>query len=159
MRQALKLLHELGAIGVIGSLATYGILVASASVRAPAEYAAVRHGIAAISKWLLVPSLAVVLVTGLLAVAAHRPFLDARWVWVKALLGLSMFEGTLGAVAANAQRGADLSAKALAAPVDAAMMADLVRSEWIGLLTIGVLSIANVVLGVWRPRLRRRDQK
>jgi hypothetical protein len=156
MRQTLKLLHELGAAGLIGTLAAYFVLVAFVPVHGVADYAVVRASIAALSKWLLMPSLAVVLISGLLAIAAHRPFMEARWVWVKALLGLSMFEGTLGAVAANAQRGTDLSARALAGSVDPTLMKDLAHSEWIGLSTIAVLAIANIVLAVWRPRLRRR---
>lgn len=157
MRQTLKFLHELGAAGLLGTLAAYFVLVAFVPVHGVSDYAVVRACISALSKWLLMPSLAIVLISGLLAIAAHRPFMEARWVWVKALLGLSMFEGTLVAVAANAQRGADLSARALAGSVDPALMAELAHSERIGLSTITILALANVVLAVWRPRLRRRE--
>jgi hypothetical protein len=44
-------------------------------------YAAVRSAIAALVKWLLVPSLALVLVSGLLAIALNRAYRDAGWAW------------------------------------------------------------------------------
>lgn len=156
LKRVLKLLHVLSAAGVLGALSTHLILLLTAGNSSPIAYAAVRAGIAAVSKWLLLPSLALVLITGLLAIAAHRPFIDARWVWVKALLGLSMFEGTLVAVQANARRGAELSAAALTGPGDPMAMQELLRQEWGGLWIILTIAVANVVLGVWRPRLRRQ---
>jgi hypothetical protein len=50
---------------------------------------------------------------------------------------------------------AELSAGALDGRADPALMAELLRTEWIGLWTILVLSLLNVVLGVLRPRLGR----
>jgi heme A synthase len=67
MKQLLKFLHVLGAIGVIGALAAHMALVVTAAQKFGAEYAAVRFGIEAISKWMLVPSLALVLVAGCVA--------------------------------------------------------------------------------------------
>ena len=51
------------------------------------------------------------LVTGLLAMAVHRPFQELRWVWVKALLGISMFEATLAIIQAKGADAARISAK------------------------------------------------
>lgn len=159
MKQLLKFLHVLGAIGVIGALAAHMALVVTAAQKFGAGYAAIRFGIEAISKWMLVPSLALVLVSGLLAIAAHRPFIDARWAWVKALLGLSMFEGTLIVVQGNAVRVSELAQKAIAGGTEPALMAEALHSEWMGLWTIMVLALANVLLGVWRPPLRRRPAR
>ena len=66
-RRIFKALHELGAVGVMGSFAAFLVLVATAPDPAEslAGYAAVRNGIAAVSRWVLVPSLLLVLCSGL----------------------------------------------------------------------------------------------
>jgi hypothetical protein len=155
-RKLIKALHEIGAIGVMGALAAYLVLVATAPEQSLAGHAAVRQGIAAVSKWLLVPSLLLVLVTGLLAIAANRAYMDAGWAWIKAILGIVIFEGTLMNIDGTAQRAASLTAAAAAGEGDAALLAALLRTEWLGLWTMIALSVANIVIAVWRPRLRRQ---
>ena len=127
----------------MGALASHLILITTTSTHSLAEYAALRHGIAAIAKWLLLPSLLGVLVCGLLPMAVHRPFQNARWAWTKAALGLAMFEGTLGAVQSTARRAAELSAKAVTDASVFAPLADLLRHEWIGLWTIMVALVGE----------------
>lgn len=157
MKRLLKFLHTVGAIGVLGALAAHLVLVAIAPGDSPTAFAAVRSGIYAISRWILLPSLLIVLTSGLFAMAIHRPFMEARWAWLKAFTGISMFEGTLNAVQSNAQRGAELAARALEGNGDPASMAALLHHEWMGLWTIGAIAMANVALGVWRPRLRGKS--
>jgi hypothetical protein len=152
----LKALHELGAVGVMGSFAACLVLVATAPSQPPAAYAAVRHGIAAIAQWLLVPSLGLVLVSGLLALAINKAYHDAGWAWLKALLGIGMFEGTLLTVGASARRAADLSAMAASGAPDPAQLAEVLRTEWGGLWLLLSLALANIVLAVWRPKFSRR---
>lgn len=93
--------------------------------------------------------MAVVVVSGLLALAATRGYLDAGWAWLKALLGLSVFEATL-VVVGSAQRQAEL----LAAAPD--QLDALLRAERHTLVLLIGLSIVNVVLAVWRPKLAWR---
>ena len=155
-RRILKILHELGAIGLTGGLATHMILLATAPDDSMADYAIVRSNIEAISRWLLVPSLAIALVSGLLAMAASSSFQSAGWVWTKAILGLPMFEGTLATIDSTAKRAAALSAQAAAGDVDPALLSEMLAREWRALWLIMGLAIAQTVLGVWRPRLRRR---
>ncbi len=156
LQRLLKALHELGSIGVVGSFAACIVIRVTAPPRQSlSAYAAASHAIAAICQWLLVPSLAAALLSGLLAIAANRAFINAGWAWVKALLGISMFEGTLLTVSASARHAADLSALAAAGSPDPVQLAEVLRTEWGGLWILLTLSIANIVLGVWRPRFSR----
>ena len=156
MKRFLKFLHTLAAIGLTGALATYIILLGTAPEPSSlAEYAAVRQGIAAVGTWLLLPSLLVVLSSGLLSIAAHRPFLEARWAWVKALLGLAMFEGTLMGIQGPAEHAVSITGKALAGDIDPARVPDLLHDEWRTLWFILALAVANVALAIWRPGLRK----
>jgi hypothetical protein len=155
LRRLLKILHEVSAAGVVGSFGCCLILVVTASKSSLIAYAASRQAIAAICRWLLVPSLAVVLISGLLALAANRSYANAGWAWVKALLGVSMFEGTLLTVAASARHAAELSDLAVSGAANAAQLAEVLRTEWGGLWLLLAVSLGNIVLGVWRPRLGR----
>jgi hypothetical protein len=155
--RVLKALHELGAVGVMGALAACLVLLVSAPQDSLEGYAAIRRGMDAIARWLLVPSLAVVLISGLLSIAANRVYMDAGWAWLKALLGIAMFEGTLLNIQATARKVMELSQAAVASgQSDAAALAPLLRTEWLGLWTMLALSFVNLLLAVWRPRLRRR---
>jgi hypothetical protein len=155
----LKTLHQLSAIGVMGSLACCVVLAATAPDDSLQGFLAVRNGIDAICRWLLVPSLAVVAVSGLLGIAANKAYIDAGWAWIKAVLGIVMFEGTLLTVQGNAHRAAELAAQAVATgATDSAALEPLLRSEWNGLWMMLALSFANIVLAVWRPRFSRRRE-
>jgi hypothetical protein len=139
-----------------GALAAYMVLLATAPHDSPSEYALLRRHIELLSGWLLVPSLALVLLTGLLSMAVHTPFQNARWAWLKLALGLPVFEGTLVTIDGTAQQAAALSARAAAGELDAAAVPALVAHEWNTLWIIMALALAQTVIGVWRPRLRSR---
>lgn len=155
-RRTVKLLHTLGAIGLTGGLAAYMVLLATAPQDSLDAYADVRHSIRILSKWLIVPSLAVVMVSGLLSISVHPAFVNARWVWVKAALGLPTFEGTLVIIDGTAQRAARLAAQAADGGAGPERIGELMGNEWWGLWWIMVLVVASTAVGVWRPRLRRR---
>lgn len=156
-RRLLKALHILGAIGFMGGLAAILVLVANTAVEPTASFAAVRNGIALINKWLLTPSLLIVLVSGLLAIAATNAYKDAGWAWMKALLGVVTFEGTLLTIVGSGRKAAEQAAAAVAGQADAmTQVTALLRTErgaaW---LMLG-LGFINIVLAIWRPRFTRR---
>jgi len=70
---------------------------------------------------ILLPSIALALVRGLLAMAFNPAFHNAGWAWLKLISGVLVFEGTLVYVQAPMQRG-DLQAEdalATASPTEA----------------------------------------
>ena len=156
MRKALKFFHTLASCGLIGALVCYMIVLVKAPHGTVSTYADMRQTISALCNYLLLPSLGIALVTGLLSMAVHRPFQDMRWAWVKALLGLSMFESTLAIIQAKANYAATVSTKIAAGEAMAAELATALSSEWNSLMAIMALSIANIVLGIWRPPLKNR---
>ncbi|MEM7746677.1 MAG: hypothetical protein AAGB04_05475 [Pseudomonadota bacterium] len=156
MRKLFKFLHSLASCGLIGGLVCYMIVLLTTPQATASTYADMRVTIAAISNYLLLPSLAVALVTGLMSMAVHSPFREFRWVWVKALLGLSMFEATLAIVQSKANYAASVAAKIAQGQARAEDLVVALTYEWYSLWAILGLSVANVVLGVWRPTLKRR---
>jgi hypothetical protein len=155
LKRLLKILHEIGAVGVMGSIAACLVLVLKGPTQPLVAYAAVRQAIAVITQWLLLPSLVIVLLSGLLAIAATSAFQNAAWAWVKGLLGLSVFEATLVTINASARRAAELAAMAATGQGDAAQLAQTLRTEMGGLWLLLALSLVNIVLAVWRPQLYR----
>lgn len=158
-RQVFRGGHHLGSAGVIGAFAACLTMVLSAPEPALSleAYAASRASIAIVCKWVLVPSLLLVLVSGLAALGANPAYHDAGWAWLKALTGLAMFEGTLLTVDATARQAAELTAAAAASGIlDTSALESLISRERGGLWGLLAIAVANVVLGVWRPRLSRR---
>ncbi len=59
-RRVIKILHELGSSGMLGALLAHGALLGAATVSDAVAYAAIRHGIDLVARFVRVPSLAVV---------------------------------------------------------------------------------------------------
>ncbi len=160
MKRTLKFIHSISGTGVIGALAAMILLLTiTPEPTSLEEFAQMRKGIGQITNYLLFPSLGVVLVSGLLSMAVHRPFHNKGWAWMKLGLGVSMFEGTLFAVHGPARKAALESQRALTENIDPAALAALVEGEWGSLWVIMGVSVANVALAVWRPRFSRRPKK
>lgn len=155
-KRFMKLLHSLSSIGLTGGLATYMLVLwAGPDISSLAEYSAMRQSLAMVAKWLLVPSMLVVLVSGLWAMAIHYPYHEAPWVWLKALSGILIFEATLASIDAPAQGAAEAALAAVNGEIDSAQLAKLVRDEWGAWWMILALNVANIVLATWRPRFSR----
>jgi len=120
-----------------------------------AEYVALREGLATLSKWLIVPSLAATLLTGILAMIAHFPFQDRGWVWAKAGSGLLAFEASLATIDGPARAAAAAGRRALSGDIDPQALAGMIDDSWGAWWVLLVIFSANVILGVWRPRFSR----
>jgi hypothetical protein len=156
LRRFLKFAHTLGAIGMMGALACLLALLWFAPPQASLEgYAAARAGIGAVAKWVFMPSLGLTLIAGLLAIAASPAFHNAGWAWLKAATGILLFESGFVGVLGPMEREAARSAKVFAGE-NVTSLAPIFSSERNVLIVLFLLSLANVVLGVWRPRLVRQ---
>ena len=108
----------------------------------------------AIGTWIFLPSLAVTLVSGLLAIGLNRAYHNAGWAFVKLATGVLIFESGLVGVLGPIQDEAERSAGAVASPADTTLAGSLALERntlWV-LLAVGVM---NVALAIWRPRLTR----
>lgn len=157
MKRTLKFLHEVGTVGVMGAVAAQIVLASIGPNLPAAEHAVLRQGILALARWLLLPSLGLVLLSGVFAMAVHKPFHNADWAWVKALMTPLVLEGTFIAVEGPARAAAKLSKRVAEGDEAAeAALANTLGHEWWGLWIVMLLFAAQIVLAVYRPRLRPR---
>jgi uncharacterized membrane protein len=154
MKRVMKGLHTFGAIGMTGGYLAFVVLIYAAEARPPAEALVLREAIGRLFTVLIVPSVALALVTGLLAMALRPAFINAGWVWLKLSTTVVALEGSFGMQA----RARDVEAlvRALArGEGEARELAGLAGREKGALAMLLVIAGANVVLGVWRPKLGR----
>ncbi|MGE8130859.1 hypothetical protein ACQKQD_28145 [Methylobacterium sp. NPDC080182] len=159
MRRLLKFLHTMGSAGLLGAMASLVVMLSLAPApSALTGYAAMRGAMGAVATWIFLPALAVTLMSGLLAMALNRAFLNAGWAWVKLATGVLMFEGGLVYVQGPMKQEAEQSARALAGLVDPAVLAVSLTGEHGTLWVLLAVATANVALGIWRPRILRIPQ-
>lgn len=164
MQRLMKFLHTMAAIGLLGSIACLLVMLAVVPVPATdslASYAEARKAMAAVARYVFLPSLALTLVTGLMAIAINRVFKTSGWALVKLATGILMFEGGLIGVEGPMQREAERAREALAGTADLSSLAANLSGEQLALWVMFAVATLNVALGVWRPtRIRwRRDRE
>jgi Predicted integral membrane protein (DUF2269) len=152
MRKALKILHTVAAAGLIGGLGAYVVLLLAHPQGTPGAYADLRQVLGAVGNFLLIPSLGIALVTGLVSMAVHGPFVNQGWAWLKAGLGILMFRGVLMLVGSMADYAAVVARRIADGEAERRVLDAALAHEWSVLGMVMALSVANVVLGVWRPR-------
>ncbi len=155
LRRLMKFLHTAGAIGLMGSMACF--LVMLSMLPAPeriAEYALMRGTMGQIAKWIFLPSIALTLVAGLLSMAVNRAFHNAGWALTKLATGVLIFEWGFVAVQGPMEQEAELSAQVLAGQGNPAELAQTLGAEWNSLWILLGVAAVNVVLGIWRPRFK-----
>ena len=153
LRLGTKTLHEIASIGFGGALAACLVINLVPNRASSERFAAARKVFAAIAQYVLFPSMGIFVVSGLIYLAATRSYANAGWAWVKALLGLSVFEATLLIVGSGRQQ-----AELAAAAANATLLDSPLRSERNTLWLLIAVSVANVVLAVWRPRLTTKGR-
>ena len=157
LRRILKLTHTLGSIGMAGGIAAIMLLLGTGpDVAASAEYLALREGTYAISHSLVLPSMALIFLSGVLAMAVHFPYQNALWVWLKLGAGFLIFESMLATLDAPARRAVESTRKALEGQLTEPELVAAIVNPWGAWWVILVLVALNVVLAIWRPRFRRR---
>ncbi|TNC13383.1 hypothetical protein FF100_11255 [Methylobacterium terricola] len=160
MRRLMKFLHTMGAIGLMGAMASLVVMlgVVPPPSSALTGYALMRGAMAAVATWVFLPSLALMLVAGLLAIALTRAFQNAGWAWVKLATGVLMFEYGFVGVQGPMQAEAERAAQAVLGRADPATLAGSLGAERGTLWVLLAIATLNVALGVWRPRILRRPQ-
>ncbi len=154
MRRLMKFLHTIGAIGLMGAMACLIVLLGfMPRPTALQEYALMSAAIGGIATWVFFPSLALTLIAGLLAIAVNRAYHSAGWAWAKLATGIIIFEWGFTAVLGPLQEEAEASARVLAGEADPATLVLSMSSERNSLWVLLAVAAANVVLGIWRPRL------
>jgi len=146
----------MGAIGLMGAMAC--LLSLFSFIPSPtslSEYGLMRAAMDGIATWIFLPSFGLTLISGLLAMAVNRTYHSAGWAWAKLLSGVLVFEWGFAAIQGPMRQEAELSARALVHEVDPTTLGASLDAEWRSLWVMLALAAANVILGVWRPRLTR----
>ena len=148
LRLTAKALHDIASIAFGGGLVACLVINLIASRMSISEFAASRQVFAAIAQYVLIPAVAVVALSGLVAMMATRGYQDAGWAWVKAVLGISVLVATFRVVGSSTT-----SSELAAVAADPGALAVLLRSERNMLWLLIALCVVNVVLAVWRPKM------
>jgi hypothetical protein len=155
-KNLVKLMHYAGLVGLAGGVLIALVLADTVDATSPGRSATVHAAVAHVGATVIVPSMVIVLLSGMLLVVARPQLIGARWVWLKAVLGLILggvvllaLQPALRAAAAMAADGA-LGERAMGSL--AAVVGAEVRAATITL----VLVVAAAVVAIWRPRLGRR---
>lgn len=154
MSRLSKFLHTVGAIGLAGAMVSLLVLLlALPDTTAVAPYASMRAAMRAIADYILLPSLAITILSGFLSFAMSQAYMNAGWAIAKLASGIVLFEGTLVAVHGPMRRAAEQSAKALADGEVEVVLSGGMSNEWLGISVVLAVAVINVALGVWRPRI------
>jgi hypothetical protein len=155
MRRLMKFLHTMGAIGLMGSMAC--LLVLLGFMPEPAslsEYARLRAAMGGIAQWIFLPSLALTLIAGLAAIALNRSYDNAGWAWAKLMTGIWCSSSAFRPFRPRWSMKRRSARPPLPGDADAAaMLGQMLDAEWNSLWVLIAVAVANVVLGIWRPRL------
>jgi len=146
--RAIKAVHTLSAIGLMGAVAACVVLRFRGPAVAGPGYVEVCHAIDQLYVWLIFPSTLVCIASGFASMVSHKPYWNALWAWAKGASGLAVmnFAFRMQNVALEVATPQSLA--------DRAELDRLLATEWSGLWVLLALSLFNVVVGIWRPRFQ-----
>lgn len=153
MKPLLKLLHLVAAMGYVGALVILLLLSLTADDSTASAFAAVRGATLTIAQTVGMPSLVLLLLTGMLLTTTQPALLEARWLWTKALLGMLVGGIALLVVQPAVMRAAALAQMALEGSPSFQLLEAALGTERIGAGVNLLLCLAAMALAVWRPRL------
>lgn len=150
-----KLLHLAGLVGLAGGLVVSLVLADTVDATSPSGTATVHAAIALVSGAVIVPSLVVVLLTGMLLVVARPQLIGARWVWLKAVLGVATGAVVLLALQPAVRAAAAIAAGGALGERPMGPLASVVQAEHGAAWATLALVAAAVAIAIWRPRFGR----
>ena len=157
-QKVLKFGHTVTGMAFLGTIVV--LWVFHEHLAAPGEslevYTAQRQLMERIATLVLMPSLMLSLLFGIASIMTVRSFHGAPWAWCKLCTTLLMLEGSLLGIQSPIKKEAALAASALSDDSVIAGLALRAEAEQLSLILIGLVAIANVALGVWRPRFRSK---
>lgn len=158
-RKLSKIVHTLSAFAYAGGIAAYLFVLAAAPEPTDiSQVLTLRTSIDFLVSWLIIPGMLVVLISGLVSMMVHTPFMEQGWVLLKAVSGVLIFEASLASIDGPARRAKEAAERAAAGEFDLAELSGMMHDEWMALVILLGLAVANVILGIWRPRPTRRKR-
>lgn len=160
MRRMLKFVHTVATTGLVGAFLMQLILSwqgigTQPDVTDRTAVLGARLVLLDVVRWVLIPSVALLVLTGLWSMAASKAYSSAGWAWLKALLGLVLLKAVL-LINHSAARDIVEWLQQTGVPDAQARweLARLARMEWLGTWVALGVSVAAIALGIWRPRVK-----
>ncbi len=159
----LRWVHLASVSAFSGALLMLLVMGAAVEPVSPLSFGAIRQAMTLASQTVVAPALLLALASGYLLVVAKPAYIDARWVWAKAALGLALGFVAFATVqpamnlatgyAVQAAIGAVIPSGAGSGVLGRASMDQALALERMGHWINLTLVLLASVLSVWRPRL------
>lgn len=154
-KNLIKLLHFASLVGLAGGILVSLVLADTIDATSPSATAGMHAAIALICSAVVVPSLVALLLTGMLLVVARPRLIGARWVWLKAALGLATGAVILLSLQPAMNAAAAMSATGALGDAPVGPLASVVAGEHRAAWGALALVLVAMIVAVWRPRLGR----
>jgi hypothetical protein len=154
LKNLLKLLHYASLAGLGGGIVVILVLLDTIDATSPPAVASMHAAIALVCSGLVVPSLVVLLLTGMLLVVARPQLISARWVWAKAFVGLIVAATLLAGFQPLVTALASMSSTGALGTPPGPLASTVEIERWAAYLTLANIFVA-MVIAIWRPRLGR----